>query len=340
MNGIGGIENENFRLLIQIQLDDLDSLLQAGETGLGNDASQSAALKLYRAELLEHAQILADGAMCASLSRAAVADSSAIRAAVQAENQAIQDRRLAEALSRGETIPADSISSAPAAPPQSLHPSRRPQAASSTPSQDFLFGARSSAWASSSQVPRLQSKSAIQGKPCVACGDVIPQSDVLTCPPPCTHGYCRECLESLFKAAMTDESLFPPRCCSTPISIETASRYLPRSVVNDFLEKRVEFSTPNRTYCYQPTCSAFIRPENIFRTVATCTKCGDRTCTICKSRSHPGQAECPEDPSVRQMAEIAAQNGWQKCRPCGRYIELDTGCNHMSKLDYLVLLCH
>lgn len=352
MDGIDGVENETLRLLIQLQLDDLDSLQHTGDTGPGKgkrrddsnvEASLSTAIDLYRAELTRHAQILADSAMCASMARAVDADSGIIRAAVRLENQAIQDRCLATALSRGENIPADNTGSSRqrpsktpsvSVPPQSLNPSWQPQAATSTPSEASIPPAESSTWASSRQQPRRKPTSAITKKPCVACGEAVPQDDVLTCPPPCNHGYCRACLENLFKAAMTDESLFPPRCCSEPISIEIAGRHLPRSVINDFLEKRVEFETPNRTYCHRPTCSAFIRSESIFRTVATCTKCGNRTCTICKGRSHPGQTECPEDPSARQMAEIATQNGWQKCKPCGRYIELDTGCNHISKLTF------
>ncbi|KAL8679326.1 MAG: hypothetical protein Q9186_004373 [Xanthomendoza sp. 1 TL-2023] len=45
---------------------------------------------------------------------------------------------------------------------------------------------------------------------CVACQDQLQQESSHLA---CGHDYCHGCLVSLFNSAMTDESLYPPRCC-------------------------------------------------------------------------------------------------------------------------------
>lgn len=49
---------------------------------------------------------------------------------------------------------------------------------------------------------------------------------------------------------------------------------------------------------------------------------------MCKSPSHSG--DCPEDVSLRQLAETANAELWQRCFDCHRFVELETGCNHMT----------
>lgn len=63
-----------------------------------------------------------------------------------------------------------------------------------------------------------------QIRQCVACGDDAEFFNVARVP--CQHEYCRSCLEALFKASITDESLFPPRCCRQPINLSTARIFL------------------------------------------------------------------------------------------------------------------
>uniref|UniRef100_L2GEN1 Ibr domain-containing protein n=1 Tax=Colletotrichum fructicola (strain Nara gc5) TaxID=1213859 RepID=L2GEN1_COLFN len=53
-----------------------------------------------------------------------------------------------------------------------------------------------------------------------------------------------------------------------------------------FRAKEVEFSTPNRTYCHQPTCSTFVPVEFIKNDIATCPRCVYKTCAICKGADH------------------------------------------------------
>lgn len=87
---------------------------------------------------------------------------------------------------------------------------------------------------------------------------------------PCGHVYCIECLRQLFQASMQDETLMPPRCCRQEIPIPLAK--LTAKEIEDFNAKRLEYSTVDRLYCYQPTCSTFIPPSFIVNSVGTCPK--------------------------------------------------------------------
>ena len=87
---------------------------------------------------------------------------------------------------------------------------------------------------------------------------------------PCGHVYCIRCLKHLFIMSMLDETLMPPRCCGNPIEIALAQ--LTPKEIEDFNAKLVEYSTTNRLYCSQPTCSTFIPPKLIDKNVGTCPK--------------------------------------------------------------------
>lgn len=87
---------------------------------------------------------------------------------------------------------------------------------------------------------------------------------------PCDHAYCLGCLRDLFKASMQDESLMPPRCCRQVIPLALAK--LKPTEIEDFNAKLLEYSTADRLYCSQPTCSTFIPPTFILNNVGTCPK--------------------------------------------------------------------
>ncbi|TKA66135.1 hypothetical protein B0A49_07074 [Cryomyces minteri] len=145
---------------------------------------------------------------------------------------------------------------------------------------------------------------------------------------PCQHEYCLECLEELFRISMTDESLFPPRCCRQPIPLHTVAAFLPAHLVPIFETKKVEFGTVNRTYCSSPACSAFIHAQAIDGDVAKCQACSTTTCVICKAAAHSG--DCPNDEALQQLLETATTAGWQRCQSCRRFVELNHGCNHIT----------
>ena len=160
---------------------------------------------------------------------------------------------------------------------------------------------------------------------CIVCTDNFPARQLITAP--CRDRYCKTCTGRLYDLAMKDESLFPPRCCSKPIPLGIATPVLTAAQVQKFLEKRIEYNTPNRTYCHDTTCGAFIAPEHISGEKAMCT-CGTMTCTVCKVAAH--EDDCPEDPAYTSFVALAATEGYQKCQQCKRLVELSLGCNHIT----------
>lgn len=145
---------------------------------------------------------------------------------------------------------------------------------------------------------------------------------------PCLHAYCTDCIKSLFEAAITDESLFPPSCCRQRFSLSEVKSHLPNDLVTRFEQKSVELATPNRTYCAVPLCSTFIPLKQVEDDNAVCQKCSAVTCTTCKQLAH-GEGDCPNDDSVSDFLQVAKEAGWQRCRKCKRMVELDIGCNHI-----------
>lgn len=174
----------------------------------------------------------------------------------------------------------------------------------------------------------LAQQNAIIYKECSACGDESPATDTLDAP--CTHPYCKACIIDLFTKSMIDESLFPPRCCQLPIPLDQARTFLSADAAALFEAKQIEFTTTDRTYCWEPTCSTFISPNTWYYNwgLARCPQCHRLTCTKCKAKFHLGG--CPEDAVTQQILDMATQDGWKRCFNCRRMVEILHGCNHMT----------
>lgn len=161
---------------------------------------------------------------------------------------------------------------------------------------------------------------------CVACTDNANPNDIVRAP--CGHNYCRDCLQNLFSSSMKDETLYPPRCCKRPIPLGDARKVLPKDLASEFVNRKDEMETRDRTYCYDPRCSTFIRPYTINGTLARCSRCRQTTCTDCKNQWHFG--DCPRDEAVEELLATATENHWRQCPECKRVVELVYGCNHIT----------
>jgi hypothetical protein len=168
---------------------------------------------------------------------------------------------------------------------------------------------------------------------CSSCFDLFPKFDVLQLS--CkdlgefdAHAYCRECLQGLFEASVTDPSLFPPRCCSAIIPLFSCVPFLPKVTINRFVERKDELDTPNRTYCSNPSCARWVKPASIVANIAVCTHCLQRTCTTCKGKQHVGF--CPEDEHVKELMSVAEKQRWKTCPWCKNMVELSRGCYHIT----------
>jgi hypothetical protein len=193
-----------------------------------------------------------------------------------------------------------------------------------------MMGNRHRAKAESSRSGRNGQRTMTVDRRCEACHEQMKFYDLATVPH-CRHDYCRECLDQLIRHSITDESLFPPRCCRQPIPLDNAAvrLFVSNETYNTFEEKRPELSTPNRTYCHRALCARWISPTLIRDDIATCSGCGNTTCAICKQAGH-GNQDCPQDEDVQLLLRAADGSGWQRCHQCRRVVELNTGCNHIT----------
>ncbi|PKX99530.1 BRcat and Rcat domain-containing protein [Aspergillus novofumigatus IBT 16806] len=103
--------------------------------------------------------------------------------------------------------------------------------------------------------------------------------------------------------------------------------FLKSNLIEQYEKKKIEFKTPNRTYCYYSECDAFINTSHINGEVATCPSCGHITYTNCKGRAHMG--DYLNNTAMQQLLATAQENRWQRCYSCWRMVELDHGCNHI-----------
>ncbi|KAH9921938.1 uncharacterized protein BXZ73DRAFT_51524, partial [Epithele typhae] len=172
---------------------------------------------------------------------------------------------------------------------------------------------------------------------CVICGDAIRGTVVSVS---CGHSLDIACLCAMFERASHDESLFPPKCCRTPIELAPVQHHLPSILRTRYAHKQVEVTTADRVYCHTPTCSAFLGPHKAHDAAAAaaapgpsghyvCTACGGRTCTSCKTAAHPGRA-CAEADLQRDVLALGREKGWQRCPACRHLVELSHGCHHVT----------
>lgn len=165
---------------------------------------------------------------------------------------------------------------------------------------------------------------------CTCCEDPLEMNTAWQAP--CKHWYCSDCLETLIRACMNDEMLYPPRCCVV-LPWQEITLLLPKDLVTSFEDKKRELDAPagERVYCAQPACSHFLGSgTNPVRSL-TCSLCHSDTCTACRAASHAGL--CPVDPNEaeQQTRQLANEQGWQSCQRCNQIVDLiPGGCNHMT----------
>lgn len=77
---------------------------------------------------------------------------------------------------------------------------------------------------------------------CTSCEDRVATETAWQAP--CEHWYCADCIEQLYRAAMVDESLYPPRCCVV-LPWREVREQLPFVLAIRFIRKMAEFDTPH-----------------------------------------------------------------------------------------------
>ncbi|KAK1980906.1 IBR finger domain-containing protein [Colletotrichum cereale] len=329
------IDDETLRVVLHIQLEDLESIKRSSKGKNRPDEISDAdlAVETYESELKSHTLLASDRCMCKSIARANKLDGRLVSILVNQEKQAAQDREVALRFDRGEQVnegpSTDHTKQESSTDVDEDLLSKLESLYVSTDGFDDILGqAESSTWAASrgqaTDTARLAKR---EKRQCNSCFSNYFSTDIARCP--CSHEYCRDCLHTLFETSLTDESLFPPRCCKRPIPVDDYRHFLPSKLIGEFQAKAIELSTPNRTYCHRSTCSTFIPKEFIEADIAVCQRCEYRTCVMCKGSEHKNQ-DCAQDTLTQDLLQFAAANGWQRCFSCRRIVELEVGCNHMT----------
>ena len=334
--GFDLMDDASAALILQMQNADLEELLTGskGKAREGEASDADLALALFQEDLRDMSGRVADRVMSRSMTRAVIMDGSLLSGPMQEEQRAANDRAMAQRLSDDRAGDVEDVNERKSSSMMEESLSARlfdlyitPLKESDADSinydaedNDEQLTSESSSWAAS-----RQAHSATSLHECVSCGTSKRLFELLGCP--CEHYYCEDCLRTLFRLSLSDETLFPPRCCRQQIPLSFARLYLDSGFVESFRKKSAEFMSSDRTYCYRPTCSSFIPSQYINGDSGICPDCGQLTCIICKGRSHEG--DCPQDTGVQQVLELANEQGWQRCYNCRRLVELNHGCNHM-----------
>ncbi|PYH42936.1 BRcat and Rcat domain-containing protein [Aspergillus saccharolyticus JOP 1030-1] len=327
-----GIDQLTFDLIVQLQLQDADLYFESSKGKSRDPTDEELAFQLQNEEWGNISQYLQDRRMAMSFAAAVQADGHVLAETLVEEENASKDRTIAHQWTEdGCVMPSNELDLVPEALDDETLAKLQILYVNNMEDYNTIgdldtTDCENECAESSAQAIRRASRSLPRARRCVACRE--PTDFVNVVRAPCRHEYCRSCLADLFKASMTDESLFPPRCCRQPINLTIARIFLDSALVDQYEKKKVEYETPNRTYCYSSNCGAFINMSYIDGEAATCPDCGHTTCTNCKRRAHTG--DCPDDTALQQLLVTAQQNGWQRCFSCWRMVELDHGCNHMT----------
>jgi hypothetical protein len=212
MASILDLDPQTRDLVIRMQLDDLVELeSRRGKRRSGETADLDLAIAAFRNELGSQAQFISDRAMCKSMAQAVSIDADLIARLASEEGQAAHDRRLALQMhlsSSGSPMQASmpdsplsrpDITEAPLALINSL-------AASYMLVPDDKQGKRneskalpeSSAWGASRRAVRPSGTPGLTA--CDSCLEELHVMEVAYSP--CSHRYCRQCLEVLVRTAM------------------------------------------------------------------------------------------------------------------------------------------
>lgn len=156
----------------------------------------------------------------------------------------------------------------------------------------------------------------------------------------CGHIYCRGCLRNMFLTAVQDEQFYPPKCCKKPLKPKHLIEIMTVQEIQAYEEKGVEYSTVDRLYCAEPTCSKFIPESRIKEEHGKCLACKRKTHKLCRSLAHPG-IDCPNDKALQQVLKIAKSKKWMRCPSCRTMVERTSGCAHIyckyAYISYLFL---
>ncbi|KAJ3853266.1 hypothetical protein EV368DRAFT_81751 [Lentinula lateritia] len=190
---------------------------------------------------------------------------------------------------------------------------------------------------------------------CVACTESLDEETPLFVQP-CGHHYCGSCLTHYIETCISNDNLFPPKCCGSTMSFITEKKDHSSSMENPvqpfekleigpdlgnrFNAKALELYVrpEDRVYCPSPRCSAFLGswgslkqsynvPDTLNQSSSNlspppshqCPSCFEQFCVLCKDPAHSETLTCPiieEHFAEDKLRDLARSNEWQTCPGC------------------------
>lgn len=255
------MDDDTATLITQLQMADAEELWlsQKFKSQSGQLTDVEIAIALQKQDLLAMLLTISDRRMTHSIAAAVHTDGELAAGVLSDEEVASRDREFAYRLN-GSVAEATLASTHPQDISNDLLPKLAGMYVSDTVGQELLPAhQRLVTYDQSPSSSRRQgggSDNRCALLHCEACQDDKPYFDVTATS--CGHSYCRDCLRNLSSASLTDETLFPPRCCRRNIVLKSVDVFLTKELRERFQQRKIELSTPNRIYCSRPTCSAFI----------------------------------------------------------------------------------
>lgn len=330
--GMDELDEEMQQLVAALHRADLQGLRDAdkGKRRDGDTTDEQAAFAFYEEDLDRFDLWLADHRLALSFDTAVRLDGAVVHELSELERGAARDREMALHLDRGRSSSRETSASSSRC--TSRVSSRASSVVGSASSIRVSREASTSAssYFSPSPVPARQQATSkpVEHVQCIICSDSIREDRAVVVPCAHSHNYCRPCLKDLFLLATRDESLFPPRCDGAEIPSSLVLNLLSSAERDLVRDKSREFSTKDRLYCSQASCSRFLGSSTDNRVLITCG-CGAQTCEACKAPWHGVFGACGKGADADVAAVLAQDYGYAQCPGCRRLVELDVGCFHM-----------
>jgi hypothetical protein len=332
----GDLSTDDALVILSLQLEDLESVSKKdkGKYASGNLPDQVVAIDEYRAEIDRHRQFLEDLQLAKSIAQAVYTDATLLNELAAQDIQAYEDRNYALQISSEDAEFQDP-------PGQDRYETESIKDWVSIVTDSFQACSLADIESTDNENDKAGPSTTYAERQAKILDKLSEQFVCNTCLErhhatvmiklPCEHRFCAECLKGLFLRSIKDETLFPPRCCQQGIPLSLVKKHMSSHEIEAFEDASIEFTTIDKTYCSNGACNKFIPPTTgtIFPNTARCKSCAALTCTMCKGGYHH-DSECPKDESVEQTKVLARELGWQECPRCRSFVELRSGCYHMT----------
>lgn len=159
----------------------------------------------------------------------------------------------------------------------------------------------------------------------------------------CSHKHCRDCLYRNFSISLISAPFRPVRCCSGPIKTVVlrdlvAWEHTRIADLQRYRQRLAEHQAPDKLYCHNPECHAFIPMALRTARSGKCARCLAKTCKSCEKKWHFGTCQPVSGrPTVENkpgsealLLSLAKRLGWKRCPQCRNFVQKSGGCNHIT----------